>query len=216
MAAPTGYCILSSDTPPLRVLGRHGTNAPKLSGGYGGATEIGRPRDAPLTEYSGRAAMQLTLDLLLDGLMTETDQSPFVRNLDRMMRADDATGKLPVVMVDTELLLSAWTNAKWLPVSLEWGDAVNAPGGVILRQQVTVTLMEQQTDERLAKLSASTVARARADAEAKKTHVVKKGETLQTIAQKRLGDKTKWKAIAKLNNIRDPRTLKVGQRLRLP
>jgi len=49
------------------------------------------------------------------------------------------------------------------------------------------------------------------------TYTVKKGDTLETIAQKKLGSATMWTQIAALNgNIRDPKSIKVGQTLRLP
>jgi len=48
-------------------------------------------------------------------------------------------------------------------------------------------------------------------------YVVKKGDTLETIAQKKLGAAKFWTQIAALNgNIRDPKSIKVGQVLRLP
>jgi LysM repeat protein len=49
------------------------------------------------------------------------------------------------------------------------------------------------------------------------TYKVKKGDTLETIAQKTLGSAKKWRIIAAMNgNIRDPKSIKVGQILRLP
>lgn len=48
-------------------------------------------------------------------------------------------------------------------------------------------------------------------------YTVKKGDTLETIAKVYLGSATRWKQIATLNgNIRDPKSIKVGQVLRLP
>jgi LysM repeat protein len=46
---------------------------------------------------------------------------------------------------------------------------------------------------------------------------VRKGDTLETIAKTTLGDASRWKDIAALNgNIRDPKSITVGQVLRLP
>ena len=41
-------------------------------------------------------------------------------------------------------------------------------------------------------------------------------DTLWHLAQKHLGDGTKWKEIAKANNISDPRKLKKGQKIKIP
>lgn len=47
------------------------------------------------------------------------------------------------------------------------------------------------------------------------THTVKKGETLWAICQKELGDGSKYKEIATLNNISNPNLIKVGQVIKL-
>lgn len=49
-----------------------------------------------------------------------------------------------------------------------------------------------------------------------KYYVVKRGDTLSGIAAKVLHHANMWGRIASLNHIRDPRKLKVGQRLRMP
>lgn len=51
--------------------------------------------------------------------------------------------------------------------------------------------------------------------EPSKTYTVKKGDTLWAIAQKQLGNGSKWQDIAKLNNISNPNSLQVGQVLKL-
>lgn len=48
------------------------------------------------------------------------------------------------------------------------------------------------------------------------THTVASGETLGEIAAEYYGDWARWNDIAKANNIKDPRALKVGQKLTLP
>jgi nucleoid-associated protein YgaU len=47
-------------------------------------------------------------------------------------------------------------------------------------------------------------------------HYVKKGQTLRKISALEYGNQRWWRDIAKANKIRDPKSLKVGQRLRLP
>lgn len=49
-----------------------------------------------------------------------------------------------------------------------------------------------------------------------KFYVVKKGDTLQSIAERFYGKASYWRGIADVNNIRDPRKLKVGLKLTLP
>jgi hypothetical protein len=47
-------------------------------------------------------------------------------------------------------------------------------------------------------------------------YVVKKGDTLQSIAAHVYGDANKWERIAEANKIKNPRKLKVGDRLKIP
>jgi nucleoid-associated protein YgaU len=47
-------------------------------------------------------------------------------------------------------------------------------------------------------------------------YVVEQGDTLAEIAQKKLGSADKWKEIARANDIDDPDSLRVGQKLSIP
>ncbi|PEJ57395.1 hypothetical protein CN692_13355 [Bacillus sp. AFS002410] len=49
-----------------------------------------------------------------------------------------------------------------------------------------------------------------------KTYTVKKGDTLWDLARKYYGDPYKWKSIASLNGVKNPRKLQIGKVLRLP
>lgn len=69
-----------------------------------------------------------------------------------------------------------------------------APGG-------TSKLKERPTEDKKDKL---------------KPYLVKKGDTLWDVADKKLGDGSRWKEIAKLNKISDPRKLAIGTKLKMP
>ena len=45
---------------------------------------------------------------------------------------------------------------------------------------------------------------------------MKRGDTLSSIAAKFYRDASKWRKIADANGIRDPKNLKIGQKLRIP
>ncbi len=55
-----------------------------------------------------------------------------------------------------------------------------------------------------------------ATAAAVRTYQVRSGDTLGAIAQRLLGNSERWREIAELNGITDPRALRVGQSLRVP
>lgn len=48
------------------------------------------------------------------------------------------------------------------------------------------------------------------------TYVVEKGDTLAKISKKLYGTTKKWKGIAEANNIKNPKSLKVGMKLQIP
>ncbi len=48
------------------------------------------------------------------------------------------------------------------------------------------------------------------------TYVIKQGDTLWAIATSYLGTGTRWREIADLNGISDPRTLQIGQVINIP
>lgn len=49
-----------------------------------------------------------------------------------------------------------------------------------------------------------------------RTYTVRAGDTLNAIAARLLGSASRWQELARLNGLRDPRRLRVGQVLRLP
>lgn len=51
---------------------------------------------------------------------------------------------------------------------------------------------------------------------AEREYVVHRGDTLAAIAQRELGSREKWRVLARANDIEDPLTLRIGQRLRIP
>ena len=53
-------------------------------------------------------------------------------------------------------------------------------------------------------------------ADTQEEYVVKEGDTLSGIAKEVLGSEGEWRAIAELNDIRNPDIILVGQRLLLP
>ena len=76
------------------------------------------------------------------------------------------------------------------------GDRVNGPEGVSAEEGADADARAMEGDGAL--------------------YVVKKGDTLTTIAAEELGDPAQWRKIADLNRIDEPEKLEVGAQLRLP
>lgn len=54
------------------------------------------------------------------------------------------------------------------------------------------------------------------DVEIANTYQVVKGDTLEVIGEKLYGDGTAWKMLAALNKMENPRSLRIGQKIRIP
>lgn len=218
-------CILKTESGPiLRVRAVLDATPPTLSEGYGGVNVVSRPRDTALTEYGGTSPMKLTLSLILDGLAARDDQSDFRANLNRMFRPMGETKKtLPLLSVECAVIEPEWTKAKWLPSNLTWGSNVvrSGAGNILLRQDFVIELIEAIRDERLQRLTPANKAReiygqVVGSVVTAKTHRVKKGETLRAVAAIALNNPDEWPKIARQNDIRDPKSVKEGDLLRIP
>jgi hypothetical protein len=134
----------------------------------------------------------------------------------------------------------------WVIESLDWGDGLMNTQGNRTRQAATVNLMEYVSDELVKETSpananaakhkkkkkakgktsgrgARTKRHAAGRGKKSKAHHsraavadVFEGEDLRSVAARELGDAQRWHEIADLNDIRDPRAVRVGQVLRLP
>lgn len=95
------------------------------------------------------------------------------------------------------------------------GDYLYDKNGVrLLRQALTLTVTEaNEGDEyKLRKRKG----KGKGGGQEHKWYVVKKGDTLMKIAAQEYGDPNKWQRIAEANDIKNPRKLKVGDRLKIP
>lgn len=210
-AAPPadGRVILASSAPALRVIAYVGEAPPTRSEGYGGFEEIQRPRRTAFLEWRGRSLPRLALDLVLDGWATGASQEGFIRNLERWAQPAPETGNQPPPIfvggpVPTD------PTVPWVIDALEWGDDVlRREDGQRVRQGFTLTLLEFVQPDLALRRSAAPKA-------ATRTYVVKAGEHLGEIAARQLGKASRWREIARLNGIRDPKSVKAGQRIKLP
>jgi len=109
----------------------------------------------------------------------------------------------------------------WVITGIEWGDVIRNQSGLRVRQRLTLSLLRYSAADRIqlrpaAERARSKPAAAGSSASGGRTYVVKRGDTLSSIAAKFYRDASKWRKIADANGIRDPKNLKIGQKLRIP
>lgn len=200
---------LRSSSPPLTVTGIRGQVAPSPTGGFGGWQTISRPHRKSLTEWQGIDPLELTFSVIFDGGPDLSSVESDCLTLEQMAQPDGTTPP-PTVTVTGAVPHS---DLVWVIDALAFDPApAYSKSGYRIRQEATVTLKEYVSAD-LVKSAAET---ARGKVTTAKSYIVKKGDTLLSIAAAQLGDFTRWTDIAALNGIRDPNRITVGQRLRLP
>lgn len=225
---------------PLIVTCFLGETSPRTVDGYAQWTLVARKRRKSLTEFSGKNPMAIEISFVINrwdqqirdetddtardklnpGLNTEKD----VRDIERMAgRAASGQQEPPKLLWFAN---SPHDNADhpgllWVIERLEWGENMHNDAGNLVRQWGTITLREWVGDEFIS--SAAEIARNKAREKGLKgggTYKIKKGDTLQNIARRKLGDARRWVEIAKLNKkkIRDPKHLGkyVGKEIKIP
>lgn len=241
MASPAlGWVQIRSNDPAVTLLARLSAERPNVEQGYGGWSEVARPRRRPLTVWVGSPGLRLTLPILFDEWRTGVGVERSINQLERLATPSAKDGQPPRIRFKVKGGHVPHQKATWVVDNLTWGDALMNSNGNRVRQQVTLSLLEWIADVRVrenspAKRQRAKVKRAKTRAGAAQNRVVagrgrrvahKKsravddefgaGEDLLSIAARELGDADRWIEIAELNGLRDPRAIAVGQTLRLP
>lgn len=122
-------------------------------------------------------------------------------------RPEDKAGESPSMLEQawdavTDTAQNLWNQASaWWQGSEVAGGKGQAPS---TEQGVQTAAQAQSAELRAAETAAAS------------TYTVQSGDTLSKIAEKLLGDPNRWREIAALNSIADPRSLRAGQVLQVP
>lgn len=240
-AGPTvGWVRITSKDPPLRLVCRLGEERPNVESGYGGWSSVDRPRRRPLTTWRAPPAITMTLPLLIDRWRDPFPGNSIEAQIDVIRKwgwPTGSNGEPPRLKVTATGAAVPHQGLPWVLTDVAWGDALMNPNGNRVRQAVTLTLQHYVEDVYLARRSAANRRRAKKQAGRKPGAATKRkpvkakkatkkgravtaefgnGEDLLSIAARELGDADRWLEIAELNGLRDPRSLREGQVIRLP
>jgi len=202
------YVIRSSRGIAITV--KRGTSPPQITGGGARYTTIQRPRRNGQIQWDGDDPYTMDLPILFDGWAEEIASK---RNVERDIQQVNNMMHSPGAWVaPVTIKITGATPVKggtWVITGIDYGDMViwdtdKHGRGFRYRQDATLHLLQFLPE---------TVLLLNAKAGTTIPHVVKTGETLQSIAKRA---KTTPAAIKKANNIRDPKSIKAGQRLLVP
>lgn len=202
-----GWVTLSCGDPALALRVRLGADPPKLTGGTGGWSVVGRPRDVGMTIWDGVEPYQLSLSLMFDGWAAQQSQERALRALTRVARGDSDSP--PGVLSVAGIPLPA---DDWIIEGIEFGDPIARNDGERLRQALSLTLREYVPPEYLRRRKSPSKT-------STKTVIVRaqRGDTPAKIAKRR--HVKSWTVIRDLNRKlvkKANQVLKTGTKIRVP
>lgn len=229
-----GFITFQSYQPAYRVTCRLGDGSPTVTGGYAGWSDVTRPRRRALTEWTGSVPMTIDIPILFDDFRAGKSIEDDVKRLEHMagwgligpapleppLLSFNSAGVVPHDQING-------STHDWFIDNIQWGDADRNSLGHRTRQAATVTVKQFVEDDTLSDRSAAERSKIAKALKKKKGHVpkkklyivteadVKKGG-LRHIAAMKLGKRSRWREIAKLNKIRDPKKIHKGQHLIMP
>jgi nucleoid-associated protein YgaU len=168
----------------------------------------------PKAQFGGVQPKELSLDLLFDA----SDSSKDVRK--------EVIDKLFEMMEPDPSLASAQSKKSARPpmVTFSWGEVVLKAVAKSLNVQYTLFHPDGKPIRAAVKLSLMEVPEGGLDVgqnpttrgEVTRAHVVRDGDTLQSIAFTAYRDPSRWRVIAEANDIDDPMSLERGRALAIP
>jgi nucleoid-associated protein YgaU len=218
--------IGSGPDPALVVNALLDEETAEVTSGYGGWDLISRPRRTSLTQWTGAEPFRMTLPILLDRFADgEGSVEAEIRNLELMASVPRGLQEPPRIFLAGPV---PHTDLTWVLEDLTWGATLVNSAGDRTRQHVTLALLQYVKPDRITVKSSAVRKRERARGKPKPgnspdrgsgdvlIYTCVTGDTLSKIAARELGSAGRWHEIAKLNGLRDPNNLHLGQKLRMP
>jgi LysM repeat protein len=198
------YVIRSSSGVSVTVL--RGMDAPTITGGGGRWTVVPRPRRRSEIQWDGDDPYTMDVSIMFDGWIDDRNVERDIQRVNQMMHSQGQW--LPPVTVRIAGALPV-KGGVWVITGIDYGttvlwDADKHGRGFRYRQDAVLHLLQYLPE---------TVLQFNRKPGTTTPYRVSVGDTIASIA-------AKWRVtpamVTKKNNIRDPKKIKVGQRLLIP
>jgi hypothetical protein len=183
---------LQAWTIEIQVQATLGAAGGVITGGYGAWQSVAIPRGDPLTQWTGRTALTMDLDLLFDGYSTQTSVDPQIQTLEQLATRPPGMLTPPSLRIYGAV---PHANAQWVISDITWNECIRSSTyGSRLRQACMVHLMEYRPGETLTAVNkgiAATLPPVK--------YTVQAGDNLKKIAAHKLLHSARWKEIVDAN-----------------
>lgn len=215
----SGRVRMTCGDPDFRLEGWLGPDSPRYTGGFGGWTITGRPRQVGMVSYEGVEPIQLEFQMVWDGRLTtggafkhrehELSIEPHLRELLAVVRGDNESHP-GIIRIQG---IPSLPSKRWVIQNVDFGDAIRRVSDMHrTRLMMTFTMLEY-IPPKFKKLKKRPFGK---DLGKTVIYTVKKNDTPHKIAKRK---QCKWTDIRDLNQgvVRKAnQKLSVGTKLRVP
>lgn len=173
----------------------------------------------PSPQFSGGHARELTLNLLFDADPASGDVTSATDALFAMMEVNSSLASGRTNQARPPSITFAWgtfTSFKAVCSRLNVQFTMFKPDGTPIRATAALTLIQVEKDPRSGQGTPAAPQNPTTRAERMRVHIVRAGDSLQSIAYAHYGDPNRWRTIAHENGIDDPLNLQSGAELSVP
>lgn len=208
---PTAF-FLSEDGSTAIAL-PYAPNSYSISGIAGAYSTIARAGDKPLTIFSNEQLLTVNLELYIapkrqNRILDSVDS--YLTSFRRYVRQR----KRWRFVIDGQI-----AGVYWYFTQVDLQSKMRRPTDNQISVATLSVVLTEASDLNLAVGPVDggiTPTEPTPDGTTSRTHTISAGDYLWTLAVKYLGDGKRWKEIADLNEITDPRSLRIGQVLKIP
>lgn len=173
----------------------------------------------PAPQFSGGHARELTLNLLFDADPSSGDVTSATDALFAMMEVNSSLASGRTNQARPPSITFAWgtfTSFKAVCSRLNVQFTMFKPDGTPIRATAALTLIQVEKDPRSGQGTPAAAQNPTTRAERMRVHIIRAGDSLQSIAYAHYGDPNRWRTIARENGIDDPLNLERGAELSVP
>lgn len=148
-----GWVRIRSTDPPITIEARLAADPAQVDQGYGGWSEVARPKRSTLSIWQGVPALRMSLPILIDRFRIGSSIERQIAQLERLSGPSASDGQPARVKITAHGAGVPHQDRVWVIDNLTWGDGAMNPRGNRTRIQVTLSLLEYVADVRVDKVS---------------------------------------------------------------